>query len=103
MTRDPYQQLPVYVKEDDRSWRMKGLCAHEDPELFFPRERNELAQLPGKNICNSGCPVKETCRAYGMTHPEASGIWGGLSEYERRRLRKHVPEHELERVFGHVS
>ena len=103
MSRDPYRLLPVYVKEDDWSWRLKGLCADEDPELFFPSERNELAQQPAKAICKSGCPVLRECRTYAMIHPEAVGVWGGLSEYERRRLRKGIPEHQLERIFGHAS
>ena len=55
------------------------------PELFFPERGGSSA--PAKRVCST-CPVKERCAAYAIDNFERHGVWGGLSERERRRLRK---------------
>jgi len=63
-------------------WKLDAACVGSDPRLFFP-ERGE-ATRPAKAVC-AGCPVAEECLDAGMW--EKFGIWGGLSERERRRRR----------------
>ena len=70
-------------------WRHKAACLNEDPELFFPIGNTgpALAQIEeAKKVCQR-CPVRTECLSYALDHDERFGIWGGLSERERRRLR----------------
>lgn len=61
-----------------------GLCNQTDPELFFGDRGSHAA---AKAVC-ACCPVLTECRDYGISHPELSGIWGGLSQNARRRLAR---------------
>lgn len=69
----------------DRSWRDQGLCRLHDPELFFP-SRGDSGEA-AKAICAT-CPVKEPCLEFALATNERHGIWGGMSERQRRRLRR---------------
>ena len=66
-------------------WQKKGLCAQTDPEAFFPEKGGSTREA--KKIC-SGCEVKAECLEYALSSQEPYGVWGGLSERERRRLRR---------------
>jgi len=68
-------------------WMADGLCAQVDPELFYPEagESNREA----KRVCG-GCEVRVKCLAYALAHRERFGVWGGLSERERRRMHRPV-------------
>jgi WhiB family transcriptional regulator, redox-sensing transcriptional regulator len=65
-------------------WRSSALCAEVDPDAFFP-EKGGSTRL-AKGICRK-CLVKAECLRSALTNDERFGIWGGLSERERRRLR----------------
>lgn len=65
------------------AWMADGLCAQTDPELFFPEKGG--ATKAAKNVC-VGCPVKTECLQYALDNAERFGVWGGLSERERRKL-----------------
>lgn len=69
----------------DRSWQARGNCAGLDPELFFPGRGESTAEA--KAIC-AGCAVRAECLEHALAKPEKFGIWGGLSERERRRIRR---------------
>ena len=64
------------------AWRLDALCAETDPEAFFPEKGGSTREA--KRIC-SRCEVKSECLEYALMHDERFGIWGGLSERERRR------------------
>jgi WhiB family redox-sensing transcriptional regulator len=66
-------------------WMAEGLCAQTDPEAFFPDKGGSVRH--GKRICDD-CLVMAECLDYALEHDERFGIWGGLSERERRVLRK---------------
>jgi WhiB family redox-sensing transcriptional regulator len=66
-------------------WQEQALCAQTDPEAFFPEKGGSTREA--KRIC-SGCEVRSECLEYALEHDERFGIWGGLSERERRRLRR---------------
>jgi WhiB family redox-sensing transcriptional regulator len=68
----------------DESWRLEGLCAETDPEAFFPEKGGSTRDA--KRVC-AGCPVRMECLEYALGNDERFGIWGGLSERERRRVR----------------
>jgi WhiB family redox-sensing transcriptional regulator len=65
------------------SWQDAARCAEVDPEIFYP-ERGESAR-PAKQVCQ-GCEVRAACLAFAVDNGIAFGIWGGLSERQRRRL-----------------
>jgi WhiB family transcriptional regulator, redox-sensing transcriptional regulator len=66
-------------------WHERALCAQTDPEAFFPEKGGSTREA--KKIC-TGCEVRAECLAYALAHDERFGIWGGLSERERRRLKR---------------
>jgi WhiB family transcriptional regulator, redox-sensing transcriptional regulator len=72
---------------DEQDWQERALCAQTDPEAFFPEKGGSTREA--KRIC-SGCEVRAECLDYALAHDERFGIWGGLSERERRRLRRAV-------------
>ena len=66
-------------------WHERALCAQTDPEAFFPEKGGSTREA--KKIC-TGCEVRSECLSYALAHDERFGIWGGLSERERRRLKR---------------
>ncbi len=70
---------------DEVDWHEKALCAQTDPEAFFPEKGGSTREA--KKIC-TGCEVRAECLSYALAHDERFGIWGGLSERERRRLKR---------------
>ena len=70
---------------EEPDWQERALCAQTDPEAFFPEKGGSTREA--KRIC-SGCDVRAECLDYALAHDERFGIWGGLSERERRRLRR---------------
>jgi WhiB family transcriptional regulator, redox-sensing transcriptional regulator len=67
------------------SWQERALCAQTDPEAFFPEKGGSTRDA--KRVCLS-CDVRVECLEYALENDERFGIWGGLSERERRRLRR---------------
>lgn len=67
------------------AWMDDALCAQTDPEAFFPDKGGSTRNA--KAICEK-CDARAECLAYALTRDERYGIWGGLSERERRRLKK---------------
>ena len=77
---------PQPVDDDNPlSWQTDALCAQTDPEAFFPEKGGSTRDA--KRICTT-CEVKAQCLEYALQNDERFGIWGGLSERERRRLRR---------------
>jgi WhiB family redox-sensing transcriptional regulator len=68
-------------------WQDRALCAQTDPEAFFPEKGGSTREA--KKIC-LGCEVRAECLDYALAHDERFGIWGGLSERERRRLKRGI-------------
>src|SRR4051794_17774083 len=77
--------LGIGTEADAQSWQERALCAETDPEAFFPEKGGSTREA--KKIC-TGCEVKAECLEYALANDERFGIWGGLSERERRRLRR---------------
>ena len=80
--------LQLTIERDD--WRDVALCRDTDPDLFFPVGTTgpALEQIAtAKAVCKE-CPVQEPCLEFALMTNQDSGIWGGTSEEERRKLRK---------------
>ncbi len=67
------------------AWQDRALCSQTDPEAFFPEKGGSTREA--KRVC-LGCEVRTECLEYALTHDERFGIWGGLSERERRRVKR---------------
>lgn len=65
------------------NWRQRAACRGIDPSIFYPATDEEADEAKG--ICAS-CPVRQTCLEHSLTSREREGVWGGLTERERRRL-----------------
>lgn len=68
----------------------KPACWGEDPELFFPIGETGPARLQiaeAKAVCLR-CDVREKCLAWALSEGEDFGVWGGLSEKERRKITR---------------
>lgn len=70
---------------DAQPWKAEALCAQTDPEAFFPEKGGSTRDA--KKTCLS-CEVRLQCLDYALENDERFGIWGGLSERERRPLKK---------------
>ena len=68
-----------------QDWRAYAACAGCDPDLFFAP--GALEHRLAKKVCRA-CPVRYQCLTYAMEEPVDHGIWGGLTERERRRYRR---------------
>ena len=69
----------------ESDWTERALCAETDPEAFFPEKGGSTREA--KKVC-LGCDVRSECLEYALMNDERFGIWGGLSERERRRLKR---------------
>ena len=75
------------TEDVDSQWQERALCAQTDPEAFFPEKGGSTREA--KRIC-LGCEVRDECLEYALANDERFGIWGGLSERERRRLKRGI-------------
>jgi len=73
------------VFEADLSWQDLANCRGANADLFFP-ERGASTRT-AKGICRA-CAVQNDCLEFAITNGEKFGIWGGLSERERRKIRR---------------
>ncbi|QHN36033.1 WhiB family transcriptional regulator [Gordonia pseudamarae] len=73
--------------ELEHQWQDRALCAQTDPEAFFPEKGGSTREA--KRICH-GCEVQAECLEYALGNDERFGIWGGLSERERRRIKRGI-------------
>jgi WhiB family redox-sensing transcriptional regulator len=89
LLREPFEVSLPFAEPvvDEPDWQERALCAQTDPEAFFPEKGGSTREA--KRIC-AGCEVRAECLEYALAHDERFGIWGGLSERERRRLRRAV-------------
>ncbi|MGH9178606.1 MAG: WhiB family transcriptional regulator [Acidimicrobiales bacterium] len=79
------QLLRALGDAEELSWQYQANCMGVDPDLFFPERGASTREA--KEVCR-GCVVQEDCLEYALEHSEKFGIWGGMSERERRRLRR---------------
>jgi WhiB family redox-sensing transcriptional regulator len=81
--------LPLLGLGQMPEWMERGLCAQTDPESFFPEKGGSTREA--KSICAT-CPVAAECLDYALDNDERFGIWGGLSERERRKVKQALRE-----------
>jgi WhiB family redox-sensing transcriptional regulator len=75
---------------DDSEWRSDAACRDTEPELFFPIGTTGMAtdQIESaKRVCDH-CDARKACLEFALATNQESGVWGGTTEDERRKLRK---------------
>ena len=80
----------VLIRSPAVDWRHRSACLEEDPELFFPIGNTGPALLQieeAKAVCRR-CDVMDTCLRWALETGQDAGVWGGLSEDERRALKR---------------
>lgn len=81
---DPFDAT-LGIGDGPLAWQQDALCAQTDPEAFFPEKGGSTREA--KAVCQA-CQVRAECLEYALANDERFGIWGGLSERERRRMRR---------------
>lgn len=79
------QELLEAMQSDALAWQDRANCRGADPDLFFP-ERGASTRT-AKSICRE-CSVQTMCLEFAIVSSEKFGIWGGMSERERRKIRR---------------
>lgn len=77
------------------NWQDRAACLRADPELFFPvgeRARSDLDKIQAAKAFCVSCLVKEQCLEYALEKHEDFGIWGGMTEGERKALKRRAQQ-----------
>jgi len=85
-----FPTLDATAQPVDEEWRYRAACGDTDPETFFPIGEGQKALThvaAAKAVC-ARCPVVDECLDFALTTGQEFGVWGGLSEQERRALRR---------------
>jgi WhiB family redox-sensing transcriptional regulator len=85
LTAESYDGL-----NDNDDWRELAACRDTSPDLFFPVGTTgpaieQIAQA--KSVCRT-CDAQSACLEFALVTNQDSGVWGGTSEEERRKLRR---------------
>ena len=84
----PANNMSGAVAAEDRTWAAKALCRGTDPDALFVRGAR---QREAAVICRR-CPVMTECGAEALDNKVEFGVWGGMTERQRRALLKKHPE-----------
>ena len=93
--------------DEQEDWRHRAACVNEEPELFFPKGSTGPAILQAeeaKRVCR-GCGVRDQCLNWALETGQDHGVWGGLSEDERRALKRRQSHAQRRRnqMMGNVG
>lgn len=72
----------------DQPWKLHAACRNlSDPDFMFPVGKASAQEREAKAVCHQ-CPVRKQCKTYALNNREEFGVWGGLSEADRRNILK---------------
>jgi len=80
---EPYLSADAVINRP--AWMENGACAESDRNLFFPARGASV--LPALAVCKN-CAVRPECFSFALADSSLTGIWGGTSEVQRRKLRQ---------------
>lgn len=88
---EAHARLPLFTADQlTQEWRHRAACRGQDDDLFFPVGEGRLASAQteeAKDICGT-CPVRSDCLQFALDLDITDGVWGGLSERQRRALKR---------------
>lgn len=89
----------------DDGWMVKGACRGLDPDaadkIFFPEvAQGGVADIRRARAFCIRCPVRRHCLAFAIAHKERHGVWGGMSEGQRKAISRPVKEQIRRRWFA---
>ncbi len=88
---DRFADVDVRTLPDNPSppdvWQERAACFGIDPDVFFPISEEEAG--PALTYCGS-CRIREECLAWALKNGERYGVWGGMTEQQRRRIARRV-------------
>ena len=91
MRTDSFADVDVRTLPDNPSppdvWQERAACFGIDPDVFFPISEEEAG--PALTYCGS-CRIREECLAWALKNGERYGVWGGMTEQQRRRIARRV-------------
>lgn len=79
------EDLKTKLLNYQEPWMQEAICAQVDPEMFYPEQGGSAAEA--KRICQ-GCPVRQVCLEFALRNGERFGVFGGVSERDRRKMLK---------------
>jgi WhiB family redox-sensing transcriptional regulator len=86
-----FQDIDVNMLPEDPAppdhWQDRAACFGIEPDLFFPVSEDVAG--PALAFCCS-CRIREECLAWALKNGERYGVWGGLTEQQRRRMQRRV-------------
>lgn len=83
--------------EPDVDWRETAACNGVNSDVFFPDSEDPDDSAAAKQVC-AECPVAVECLQYSLATNQGAGVWGGLDEGERRRMRRRIRDRERRKV-----
>jgi WhiB family redox-sensing transcriptional regulator len=93
------------VEPGGGDWREQALCAQIGGDVWFPESGGSVRKA--KAVCNGGggrppCPVRQECLEAALDRNDRYGIWGGLTDRERRVLRR-SPDYPAARAVREIT
>ena len=92
------KSLNMPRRTDEQDWQHRAKCRNEDPELFFPAGNSGpfLLQIEeAKAVCRR-CPVLQTCGQWALDTGQDTGVWGAMSEDDRRSVKRRAARQRAE-------
>ncbi len=74
------------INPQEAKWWDLGACKGLDASIFYPEDETEAQAA--KTVCDN-CAVKTACLDHALSFREKSGVWGGATERDRRRILRH--------------
>ncbi len=86
----PLSVLSLSAEPTETDWRKLAACRDTDPDLFFPVGTTgpAIEQIESAKAVCQACDAQVPCLEFALTTNQDSGVWGGTSEEERRKLRR---------------
>ena len=82
---DVMTRILLHGQVEELAWQDQAECQYADPESFYPDKGGSSADA--KAVCMA-CSVRVACLEYALARDERFGIWGGLSERQRRNITR---------------
>ena len=98
--RDPRLLRAIEERDEDLTWRVRGVCQSVDPEVFFPAPSEPADAAVA--LCRT-CEVQGPCLAWALEVGDCHGVWGATTPRERRAMLVAWQSEEVQRQLAEAS